>query len=80
MRVQRVERCQRGASAVHAGSACQCSEIKLVAPLDEPDDELMLHIDCGYLLAEHRELQCFDFAQPLVHLSRDHCEALLGED
>ena len=40
----------------------------------------MLHIYCGYLLAEHRDLQCFDIAQQLVQLSRDDCEELLGED
>ena len=52
----------------------------VAAPLDVPDDELMLHIYCGYLLAEHRDLQCFDIAQQLVQLSRDDCEELLGED
>ena len=31
LRVQRVERCQRGACVVYAESVCQCSEIKVVA-------------------------------------------------
>ena len=50
----------------------------VAAPLAVTDDEWMLHMYCGFLLAEHRDPQCFDIAQQLVQLSGDACDALIG--
>ena len=59
--------------------ACRAVLAKAVAaPLEVTDDESMLHMYCGFLLAEHRDPQCFDIAQQLVQLSGDACEALIG--
>ena len=59
--------------------ACRAVLAKAVAaPLAVTDDESMLHVYCGFLLAEHRDSQCFDIAQQLVQLSEDACEALIG--
>ncbi len=59
--------------------ACRAVLAKAVAaPLAVPDEEPMLHMYCGFLLAEHRDAQCFDIAQQLVQLSGDACDELMG--
>jgi len=59
--------------------ACRAVLAKaVVAPLAVPDDESMLHMYCGFLLAEHRDPQCFDIAQQLMQLSGLACDALMG--
>ena len=61
--------------------ACRAVLAKAVAaPLAVTDDESMLHMYSGFLLAEHRDPQCFDIAQQLVQLSGEACEALMGYD